>query len=203
MTSPTRPIVVSHIPSGARISFPVLASETLLTQAEIARDEFVRWLDQQADSPLLQLNHSQVTEKSEDEEDHAEDLDAAQADHQRALEASLILLAHYLHFLSTRPTDHHDLILLVLNHFHAEVLKNNLIDLHSAAFHQTSSEEARRLVIKAYYLARHSISHPLSDLPSLPVGRLWKHDEPQKKLVGVFGGQGVNETYWQELVVSS
>ncbi|PLW22785.1 hypothetical protein PCANC_25950 [Puccinia coronata f. sp. avenae] len=200
MTSPTRPIVVSHIPSGARISFPVLASETLLTQAEIARDEFVRWLDQQADSPLLQLNHSQVTEKSEDEEDHAGDLDAAQADHQRALEASLILLAHYLHFLSTRPTDHHDLILLVLNHFHAEVLKNNLIDLHSAAFQQTSSEEARRLVIKAYYLARHSISHPLSDLPSLPVGRLWKHDEPQKKLVGVFGGQGVNETYWQELV---
>lgn len=204
MTSPTRPLVLSHTPSGARVSFSVPASETLLAQVEIARDEFLRWLDHLADSPLLQLN-SQLGDKSEDEEE-ADEVDqadsaqkSAQALHQRTLEANLILLAHYLQFLSNRPSDR-DLIQVTLNHFHSQILENNSIDLHSAAFRQTSSEEARRLVIKAYYLARHAISDTTPDLPSPPVGRLWKHDEPQKKLVGVFGGQGVNETYWQELV---
>ncbi|PLW42844.1 hypothetical protein PCANC_06854 [Puccinia coronata f. sp. avenae] len=200
MTCPTRPIVLSHLPSGARVSVPVP------TASEFDREPFLRWLDLQADSPLLQPS-SQLGEQSEDRQE-GEGLEVAdpavgvqntvQAE-QWTLEAGLILLAHFLQFLSTRPRDH-AIIPATLKHFHSKILKNNSIDLHSAAFQQTSSEEARRLVIRAYYLARHALPNNVPDLPSLPVGRLWKHDEPQKKLVGVFGGQGVNETYWQELV---
>ncbi|POV99570.1 hypothetical protein PSHT_13435 [Puccinia striiformis] len=180
----TRPFVISHLRSGARVSFPVPSTESILSQAEISREEFLRWLDQQpSDSPLALLNTQSVGERSGEQEQEEEDQEEA----------------HYLEFLTINNKNGDgvvDLIQVTLKYFHQEVLKNQSIDVHSAAFDQTSSDEARRLVIRAYYLARHSIP----DFPAPPVGKLWKSDEPQKKLVGVFGGQGVNETYWQELV---
>ncbi|KAA1103250.1 beta subunit of fatty acid synthetase [Puccinia graminis f. sp. tritici] len=206
----TRPHIITHHPSRARLSFPIPTTEEILSQAEITRDEFLRWLDQQLDSPLLQLSHQRgqrsEEEGGEEEEEEGgggvEKVDGgAQIDEQRGQEASLLLLAHYLQFLSTRPGpfNHNELIHISLTHFHSVILKNLSLDLHSAAFHQTTSDEARRLVIKAYFLARHALSD--SDCPRPPVGKLWSADGvPQKKLVGVFGGQGVNETYWQELV---
>ncbi|KAI7949825.1 hypothetical protein MJO28_008646 [Puccinia striiformis f. sp. tritici] len=203
----TRPFVISHLRSGARVSFPVPSTESILSQAEISREEFLRWLDQQpSDSPLALLNTQSVGERSGEQEQEEEDQeegggeeenDKAQKDLDQ--QRSLVLLAHYLEFLTINNKNGDgvvDLIQVTLKYFHQEVLKNQSIDVHSAAFDQTSSDEARRLVIRAYYLARHSIP----DFPAPPVGKLWKSDEPQKKLVGVFGGQGVNETYWQELV---
>ncbi|KNE99818.1 hypothetical protein PSTG_06906 [Puccinia striiformis f. sp. tritici PST-78] len=203
----TRPFVISHLRSGARVSFPVPSTESILSQAEISREEFLRWLDQQpSDSPLALLNTQSVGERSgeqeqeeeeQEEREGEEENDRAQKDLDQ--QRSLVLLAHYLEFLTINNKNGDgvvDLIQVTLKYFHQEVLKNQSIDVHSAAFDQTSSDEARRLVIRAYYLARHSIP----DFPAPPVGKLWKSDEPQKKLVGVFGGQGVNETYWQELV---
>ncbi|KAI9602966.1 hypothetical protein H4Q26_002274 [Puccinia striiformis f. sp. tritici PST-130] len=131
-----------------------------------------------------------VVQATTQDELHAADVGA---DDRPAAEANLILLAHYLQFLSTRPNNEY-LIQATLKHFHFAILKKDSIDVHSAAFDQTSSDQARRLVIKAYYLARHSIAHSFLDFPAPPVGKLWKSDEPKKKLAGVFGGQGVNET---------
>ncbi|PLW04409.1 hypothetical protein PCASD_24237, partial [Puccinia coronata f. sp. avenae] len=83
----------------------------------IARDKFLRWIDQHRDSLLLWLENSQMVEKLEDEEDggdfyagHANTAQkTAQANHPQTLGASLIFLAYYLQFLSTRPTDHDQL----------------------------------------------------------------------------------------------
>lgn len=210
-SSPNRPLILSDSKTGARVSIPVPWSEKQLTLNEISRDQFYQWLDQQSDSPLVHLSKDTDPEDQESDENN-QDADRSLLDHQgriqanhkdRIAEASLILLSHYLQFLSARPQDSH-LILAGLNHFHQTILRHDSADLHSIAFLQTSSEEARRLVIKSYYLARHSISTQSSNqkdlLPPPPVGKLWTSEVKSKKLVGVFGGQGVNETYWQELV---
>jgi hypothetical protein len=211
----TRPHRITHQPSGARLSLPVPSSEEIISQAESSKDDFTRWLDHQLDSPLLQLTNSQegIRAQEEQEQEEGEEekgkgeggKEEKEKERQNpSQEASLILLAHYLHFLAIHPNrpNHKQLIHISLTYFHSDILKNRSIDLHSAAFQLTSSDQARRLVIKAYYLARNAIPDLVPNCPSPPVGRLWKHDEPHKKLAGVFGGQGVNETYWQELVVS-
>ncbi|KNE99823.1 hypothetical protein PSTG_06912 [Puccinia striiformis f. sp. tritici PST-78] len=199
MSELRRPLILCHQPSGARVALNMASSERLLNLAEYSRERFSQWLGQQSDSPLLGLGRkggAGVVQATTQDELHAADVGA---DDRPAAEANLILLAHYLQFLSTRPNNEY-LIQATLKHFHFAILKKDSIDVHSAAFDQTSSDQARRLVIKAYYLARHSIAHSFLDFPAPPVGKLWKSDEPKKKLAGVFGGQGVNETYWLELV---
>lgn len=202
MTSPTRPLIISHLSSGARVCFGIPSSEASITRAEISRDEFLTWLDQQPNSPLVQLASEPDIQQGDEDADRQETIERltpAHADKQKISQASLILLAHLLLFLATRPDDV-QLVQAALQHFHSDVLKQASIDVHSAAYQQTTSEEARRLVIKAYYLARQSLLDHRLQAPSPPLGKLWRPNEPHKKLVGVFGGQGVNETYWQELV---
>ncbi|KAA1072708.1 beta subunit of fatty acid synthetase [Puccinia graminis f. sp. tritici] len=203
----TRPHQITHQPSGARLSLPLPSSEEIISHAESTRDDFTDWLDHQPDSPLLQLSNGQQgilrsQEEGEQEQEEQEEGKEEKQNERNHQEASLILLAHYLHFLSIHPNrpHHKQLIQISLTYFHSEILNNRSIDLHSAAFQLTTSDLARRLVIKAYYLARNAIPELLLNCPSPPVGRLWKEDQPNKKLAGVFGGQGVNETYWQELV---
>ncbi|POV99582.1 hypothetical protein PSHT_13446 [Puccinia striiformis] len=189
MSELRRPLILCHQPSGARVALNMASSERLLNLAEYSRERFSQWLGQQSDSPLLGLGRkggAGVVQATTQDELHAADVGA---DDRPAAEANLILLAHYLQFLSTRPNNEY-LIQATLKHFHFAILKKDSIDVHSAAFDQTSSDQARRLVIKAYYLARHSIAHSFLDFPAPPVGKLWKSDEPKKKLAGVFGGQG-------------
>ncbi|KAH9810339.1 hypothetical protein DFH28DRAFT_903061 [Melampsora americana] len=196
----SRPFLLSHLPTSARVSFPVPSNQSQWTLAEISREAFNLWLELQTHSPLNSIIQAQNQQK---EDDQAED-DDNELENKKSIqlaknidEASLILLSHYLEFSSNRSTDQ-SLTLAAITHFHQEILQSDHLDPHSLAYQKTSSEEARKQIIRAYYLARISLEgHP--DLPKAIVGQLWK-EENGKKVVGVFGGQGVNETYWDELV---
>ncbi|CAH7674047.1 hypothetical protein BY996DRAFT_7786525 [Phakopsora pachyrhizi] len=192
----SRPLVLAHLPSFSRVSFPIDSSDSSLIDAEISREEFSLWLDRQFNSPLRALA-DQPDSQSEDEigendsESEAENVKA-----RRLLEANLLLLAHYLEFSSTRSSDQ-ALTKAALNHFHQSVLRNSSLDVYFASAELTSSEEARKYVIKAYFLARGAFDDQ-SSVPELVLGKLWGANSCSK-LFGVFGGQGVNETYWDEL----
>ncbi|OAV94208.1 hypothetical protein PTTG_27068 [Puccinia triticina 1-1 BBBD Race 1] len=195
----TRPHLIAHPPSGARLSLALPAAEPLLSLAETARDAFLGWLDRQPDAALLQ---PPAAERDADDDDgDGEEERADQQAHDTAAEPSLVLLAHYLLFLASTAAQNAPLIRPAIAHFHTHVLDSPPTDIHSAAADLTSSDPARRLVIRAYFQARHALPPTLAhELPGPPLGKLWDKAQQGKKLVGVFGGQGVNETYWQELV---
>ncbi|MBW0510837.1 hypothetical protein O181_050552 [Austropuccinia psidii MF-1] len=194
-------LVILHPPTNARFSFQVKKkSDHDLNLIQLSKDDFLIWLDDAIDSPINNFKKSSNSQIDQDQAINIQE-NQDQSEIKKDLnEAHLILLAHYLEFIANHSKFSSFTIDAFL-HFHHLLTKNNLQDIHSASFNLTSSEEARKLIIKSYYLARHSI-HQLDSIPSPPVGKLWKDDlGPNliKKLAGVFGGQGVNETYWQEL----
>lgn len=197
-SSSTRPLTLQHVASSARVSFPVSSSHADWTAAEVSREAFGDYLHSQLESPLLTLFAA-------DEAAAEEDVDEAKksvAELQKEKEASILLLAHYLEFSASRlsPTDK-ALTLSALKGFHHQVLQDDSVDPHSAARELTSSEEARKLVVRAYFVARIALEESKTEgVPAAVVGKLWQQSEA-KKVVGVFGGQGVNETYWDELSV--
>lgn len=196
----TRPFLLCHLPTSARVSFPVPAIEPHWTGAEISREAFNLWLELQSESPLnLILQQQQQPASIDDQDDDLDSKPSQDTNNNTATEASLILLSHFLEFSASRPSEQ-SLTLAALSYFHQSILDHNTIDPHNLAKVQTSSEQARQQIIRSYYLARTSLEN-CDGLPEAVVGRLWR-DEMNKKVVGVFGGQGVNETYWDELVVS-
>lgn len=197
----SRPFLLSHLPTSARVSFPVPSHHSQWTTAEISREAFNLWLEaQQSQSPLnsfLQSDHQPEEDDGSESEHHQPTEKSSQLSTKKIDEPSLILLSHYLEFSSTRPTDQ-SLTLAAITYLHQHILNPDHLDPHSWAQLNTTSEQARKHFIRSYYLARISLeSHP--ELPKAIVGKLWK-EELGKKVVGVFGGQGVNETYWDELV---
>ena len=200
-SSSTRPLTLQHLASSARVSFPVASSHADWTAAEISREAFGDYLGAQHQSPLLTL-FAEDLEAQEDADEVDGDAKKAALKAQKDAEASILLLAHYLEFSAPRPSPTDTaLTLAAIKAFHHQVLRDGVIDPHSAARELTSSEEARRLVVRAYFLARAALEEGNSEgLPAAVVGKLWK-DAEERKLVGVFGGQGVNETYWDELSV--
>lgn len=201
--SSSRPLTLQHLASSARVSFPVSSSHADWTAAEVSREAFGDYLASQTQSPLLTLFAEDEAAAEEDEEAAGADAKKLAAKAQKDKEASILLLAHYLEFSASRPapTDT-SLTLSALKGFHHQVLQDGAVDPHSAARELTSSEEARKLVLRAYFVARIALEEQKSsDLPPAVVGKLWQQSEA-KKVVGVFGGQGVNETYWDELTAS-
>ena len=204
----SRPLVLSHAPTSCRIQFAV--PEQHWIAAEILRDRFVRHLDDDQDAKIALA----ADEHSGDDENESS---ANQADAQRAqlkAQRQIILLSLFLGLASrststsanknARAKDN----LAVLHAAFSSLVETHLapsgLDIHALAFkHDT---EQRRIVIRNFYEARTVLeSAGYINLPSGPSSKLFSTVEKgaEPTIQAIFGGQGTNEVYFDELQVCS
>jgi len=189
-----RPLVLLG-PAATRVSIDVPSRAAEWIAAEVARESFAEWLAAEESN----LEGFEVIELDEDNEGQAE------AD---AKEKQLVLICYFLQHLSallavpsgTSPATA-QVVLAVYLHLSAEFVAPD--DAHSVA--ASLSAPIRNLLLSSYYAARtHLEAADLADeLPTHSVsGLLAGASSGAAELYAVFGGQGMNEVYFDELQVS-
>ncbi|KAA1467738.1 fatty acid synthase [Dentipellis sp. KUC8613] len=176
----TRPLVI-HV-GQTRVSIPVSTETDQWIAAEVLRDDFV---------------HSQNVQ---DTIDNTLELD------EDKIHATIELHARFLAFTAERvrledgaPTHKASLAVLLeaVTNFGASYLAD--IDLHSlvAAF----GVDARKTVLAAFYSAYATLQqYNVPGIPSLPTPALLSAvEEGSASTYALFGGQGINEVYFDEL----
>jgi N-terminal domain in fatty acid synthase subunit beta len=200
-TAQQRPLVLQHQPSAARVSIPVSSDNQSWTVADVARERFVGFLEADPDVRLtLVAGEEIITAEDEDVDQRLARHDAAKA------ERDLVLLSHFLRFLtaSPLPPNHVDLLLAAFTHFINTQLSPSGKDVHSLV--SSLDNEKRRIVLRAFYEAREALRMARAPIPPEPVGRLFGPDGGDagrpKEIYALFGGQGgANEVYFDEFQV--
>jgi len=170
----TRPLIIQL--GGIRVSVLVSAQATDWVAAEILREEFV---------------HST---KMGDAVDVAEQLEGA-------VEAEVELLAKFLGFAASKAdqSSHYVSVLLtVFRHFTSTYLTSK--DVHSLVVSYDTT--VRKDVLTAYFSALATLEFhvELSEVPRPPPSALLNATSQSKASVyALFGGQGTNEVYFDEL----
>jgi hypothetical protein len=197
-----RPLVLQHLPSGARVSIPVSSDHQAWTVADVARERFVGFLDSDADVELSLVAGEDDTPTADDEDvDQEAKRDAAKT------EREILLLSHFLRFLTSTTANNTlvvDLLLAAFAHFVNTHLTPSGKDVHSLV--SSLDNEKRRIVLRAFYEAREALRVARAPTPPEPVGRLFGPDridagDRQKEIYALFGGQGTNEVYFDEFQV--
>lgn len=173
-----RPLAIAH--GSLRVAVPVSTSNGDWVAAEIVREEFLHSIST-LEPPTL----------------------AHDASHQDLVEAEAKLLADFLSFVahydqSRLCTD--NLLLASLQHFTSTYLTST--DVHSfvAAF----EADTRKSVLTSYFFALAKLEAnpklPAQDVPRAPASALLSAaTEGSANIYGLFGGQGTNEVYFDEL----
>jgi fatty acid synthase subunit alpha, fungi type len=162
-----------------KISIPVSTCSDQWIAAEVLRDEFI----------------------------HAQSVDDAQPELDEAGEATTLFFARFLSFVADRvratseDTPEHAARLAVLlkavSHFTTTLLSG--IDIHSLV--ASYEHEARKKVLSAFYVA-HAIlvKYNVEGTPKLPTPSLLAEAlSGRASVFALFGGQGINEVYFDEL----
>ena len=199
-TNSTRPLVILNLSTLTRISINVKSSSVHWTAAEVARDTFSDWIISKEKSgeligfDIVEVDEDNVNQVAEDE-----------------FEKGLVLSAHFLihlsGLLSDLPTETssatNSVLLSTFNYFCSTYLHNTDIHTLAAGF----PADIRSLVIKGFFVGRTKLEIAgLSDqLPIVAKGALLDLADKAGsgvELYGLFGGQGMNEVYFDELSVS-
>ncbi|KAG8840624.1 3-oxoacyl-[acyl-carrier-protein] synthase, partial [Serendipita sp. 411] len=177
-TLTTRPLAISK--SSTRIAIPVSTSNGHWVAAEIVREEFLHSIST-IDEVATEIENSPSAK----------------------LQAEAHLLADFLAFVAKFKQDSlctHNLLLATLKHFTTTYLTTE--DIHS--FVSAFDTETRKSVLTSYYLALSTLesnSEVAADqIPRSPASALLAAAaDGQAKIYGLFGGQGTNEVYFDEL----
>lgn len=191
----SRPLYILHAPTSTRISIDVKTDNAVWTAAEVARDTFADWLVAEERTGALQ--GFDLVEDDPDNPDLAT---------QDEFEKGLALSAYFLDQLASGPsvTDATNSVLLsTFAYFCSTYLAHT--DVHSLAAGLPAA--VRSLVIKAFYHGRTKleIAGLGKHLPAVASGALLDRAgraDGDVQLYAVFGGQGMNEVYFDELQVS-
>ncbi|KAF8071859.1 fatty acid synthase [Lyophyllum atratum] len=174
---PTRPLILSL--GQIRVSIPVSTNPDEWIVAEVLRDDFA---------------HNQTL------------LDAVDATAQleNENEATVELVARFLAFVTEKLHDEAQstaartsLLLNLLKHFTSSYLASKDVHSLTSAF----DTEVRKAVLSAYFQAVAALqSQNVADIPTGPVSALLSAATSGKaSIFALFGGQGTNEVYFDEL----
>lgn len=198
-TDSARPLVLLHANTTSRISIPVPSTANEWTAAEVARDTFQDWLhEQDAEGSLIGLD---VVELDEDNP-HAASEDTLE----KELVLTAYFISHVVGLLSTFPSSTSastsSILLASFSYFVRTFLSET--DVHSLG--ASFPAPICSLVISSYFAARTKleIAGLRDELPKVRGSALLREaSEGTSELYAVFGGQGMNEVYFDELQVSS
>ncbi|RPD59601.1 fatty acid synthase [Lentinus tigrinus ALCF2SS1-6] len=173
----SRPILIQSGP--IRIHIPVSTQADEWTAAEVLRDEF---------------EHVQKTDDAID----------TTAELENATEASVELFARFLSFVAGKLDEdaqsqaaRTSILLKALKYFTASYLTSQDIHVIVAAF----DTEVRKTVLTSYYQALAALeAKSVSDIPRAPASALLSAaSRGDASIYALFGGQGTNEVYFDEL----
>lgn len=196
-TALTRPLALVHAPSQCKVSIAVSSAHDDWVAAEVLRESFAALddpnavgLDGAAGAPL----------NDNDDDDDAEER-AKESD-----ERQLALAAHFLKHVAERTEIGSDTALHTgqvlassFAFFHARFLpQRDNDDVHSLA--AALMPDVRKLVLAAYFLARSRLQQLGEHVP-VAKSALLEHAGDDVQLYALFGGQGMNEVYFDELQV--
>lgn len=200
-TNSIRPLIIEF--KNIRISIPTSSSLIDFTASEISRETFYDYLKElELNSELIKLNEELEINEDSNQNLIEEDLK----------EKSLILISYFLNHLvlnlinnlnfeSTKEVLNLVLLSSFLN-FNKQFL--NLTDIHNLTFKY--SNQVRNLIISSYYQAKSTLelnSNLAKSLPNSPQSKLLGESlNGNAEIYGLFGGQGMNEVYFDELQVS-
>lgn len=209
-TTSSRPLVLltpsSLLPSQTRISIPVSSSQQIWTSAEVERDSFHDYLDAQSSlGHLIGFDPVPADEGDDDSSDEHKEKVLKMFD----LEKQLVLNSYFLGHLSSNIKEDDStapyaaqVLLSAFNHFSIVHLENGEKDIHSLA--AELELDVRNLVIKSFFQARSKLVQ-VGLRESLPIqveSSLLKEAKDGKiDVFALFGGQGMNEVYFDELQV--
>ncbi|TIC66451.1 hypothetical protein E3Q02_01872 [Wallemia mellicola] len=145
-------------------------SRNVWWKAEILRENF------------LQSTHSQLEQEENSEDDYAQ----------------LELLSKFLKYVATSDPDEQSLYVLQasLVHFHQVHLTN--IDVHNLT--AKLDADLRKLVLSAYFKSKASLEAANLETPKSPAAALIEQSlQGNANVYALFGGQGANEVYFDEL----
>ncbi|KAK4048983.1 fatty acid synthase alpha subunit Lsd1 [Microbotryomycetes sp. JL221] len=193
-TATTRPLVIVH--GQTRISIFVPSSSAEWTAAEVARETFIDWLvASEKQGNLVGFEAVEATEDDTPEQQQAEELE-------RQLVLTSYFLSHVASFLTFPATATSPATAAVLlasfNYLVSSFLHHT--DVHTLAASLTSP--VRSLVISSFYLARTKleVAGLAAKLPKTIDSALLKQAASgESELYALFGGQGMNEVYFDEL----
>lgn len=197
-TATARPLVLLHPTTQTRVSIHVPSTPQEWIAAEVARDTFQDWLHAQEKSGHL-IGFDAV-EADEDNPDAAADDNA-----EKELVLSAYFLSHVaslLTFPSTATSPATAAVLLSAYSFFVSRFLSET-DIHSLAASLPSP--IRALAISSYFAARTKleIAGLGKNVPkSLESALLKEASSGSAELYALFGGQGMNEVYFEEIEVS-
>jgi hypothetical protein len=163
------------------------------------KDAFVYYLEQDADAKIAFASD----EPSADEDGAADGLAAQVKAHREVL-----LLALFMRFAAhpaRAASDHRaqgnlSVLFASLTHFTRHFLVHRKQDIHALA--ADFDNEQRRVLIRCYYEAKMALQDNTDyDVPAGPVSLLFTQESEQPTIQALFGGQGMNEVYFNELQV--
>lgn len=194
-TATTRPLVLLHPSSQTRLSLHVPSTSQEWIAAEVARDTFQDWLH--AEEKGGNLIGFEAAEVDEDEADDA-------TFDEKELVLNSYFLSHVASLLpfpqtATSPSTA-AVLLAAFNHFSATFLHGT--DIHTLGAGLPAP--VRALVISSFFVAKTKLQvEGLGKV--LPrqseAALLQKVSAGQAELYALFGGQGMNEVYFDELQV--
>ncbi|KAH7913599.1 hypothetical protein BJ138DRAFT_606981 [Hygrophoropsis aurantiaca] len=173
----TRPIIISV--ANTRVSIPVSTQSDQWIAAEVLRDDFIQ-------------SQNQI------------DAVANTAELEDASQASVELYARFLAYISQYVTEESQclkartsVLLNVFSHF----VSTYLADKDIFSFVIPFDAEVRAIILSAFFLARATLEQQrVSDLPAPPTSALFDAvEEDEASIYALFGGQGTNEVYFDEL----
>ncbi|KAI5478179.1 fatty acid synthase subunit beta [Pseudohyphozyma bogoriensis] len=169
-----RPLLLQH--NATRVSVPVSAAQQDWTAAELARDSFHDALEQ-PDADYVGFDDA--VEGDDDADPAAKD----EAERER----EMVLLAHFVEHLVQQPSS---TLQPAYDLFVATYLDGT--DIHTLAARLT--KDVQQLVIRAFFKAKVTLGAK-SDLAPLLVDA----GAGKANVYALFGGQGMNEVYFDEL----
>lgn len=194
-TATTRPLVLLHSSSQTRLSLHVPSTSQEWIAAEVARDTFQDWLHAaEKNGNLVGFEAAEVDDEQGD--------DAAFDEKELVLNAYFLThVAGLLPFPQSATSPSTAAVLLAaFNHFSSTFL--NGTDIHSLG--ASLPAPVRALAISSFFLAKTKLQVeglgkvlPKQAEPAL----LEKVSAGQAELYALFGGQGMNEVYFDELQV--
>lgn len=198
-TATTRPLVLLQPTTQTRISIHVPSTPQEWIAAEVARDTFQDWIHAaNKDGHLVGFDAAEV-----------DDEESSSGGNDQGSEKELVLTAYFLSHVAgllpfpataTSPATA-AVLLAAFSHFTSTYLSST--DIHSLA--ASLPAPVRALLVSSFYIARSKLENAglAKSLPKqIESALLKKAVNGESELYALFGGQGMNEVYFDELQVS-
>ena len=190
-----RTLLIQDASSGSKLSIHGIPIE-VFGLADQLRDEFVDYLKNEQRSSRLA-----VPAPDGDADDAEEEPGSGNASSGTTLNNSPLFLASYwLEFLALQHSDTARPILIASRAFFSSTfLAKGTLDIHTLGGTLSDVEE-KKLVLSAWV----GVCARIGDGEFGPRGQIWREENGGRvRTYAVFGGQGSNEYYWDEMEVSA